>query len=169
MTLESDPSIRPIVLVVDDAPQNLSLMDDLLSDRYTVKVAASGARALRIARAEPPPDLILLDVMMPDVDGYAVCAELKADARTRDIPIIFVTAKSQVADEQRGFEAGAVDYITKPISPPIALARIRTHLALKSVSDFLVDRNQYLEQEVARRTADVQAAQETTVLALVAI
>ncbi len=169
MSDEYAASGRPVVLVVDDAPQNLALMDDLLSDRYTVKVAASGARALKIARGEPRPDLILLDVMMPDIDGYAVCNELKADERTRGIPVIFVTAKSQIADEQRGFEAGAVDYITKPISPPIALARIRTHLTLKAVSDFLVDRNSYLEQEVARRTEDVLAAQETTVLALASL
>jgi serine phosphatase RsbU (regulator of sigma subunit)/ActR/RegA family two-component response regulator len=146
-----------IILVVDDTPDNLSLMSGLLKEDYQVKVAPSGERALRIAQSERPPDLILLDVMMPEMDGYEVCRRLKADERTRDIPVVFLTAKSEVADETLGFSLGAVDYITKPISPPIVLARVRTHLAMKRVSDFLRDQNSFLESEVQRRTEELLA------------
>lgn len=146
-----------IILVVDDTPDNLSLMSGLLKQDYQVKVAPSGERALRIAQSERPPDLILLDVMMPEMDGYEVCRRLKADERTRDIPVVFLTAKSEVADETLGLSLGAVDYITKPISPPIVLARVRTHLALKRVSDFLRDQNTFLETEVQRRTEELLA------------
>src|ERR1700735_648615 len=102
---------RPLVLVVDDTPENLTLMADLLKGAYKVKVANSGEKALRIAVAAPPPDLILLDVMMPGLDGYEVCRQLKADPATRDIPIMFLTAKTETEDEQVGLELGAVDYI----------------------------------------------------------
>jgi putative two-component system response regulator len=160
---------KPLVLVVDDAPQNLSLMDDLLSDDYAIKVAPSGARALKIARGVPTPDLILLDVMMPEMDGYEVCRQLKADPKTCDIPVIFLTAKTQLADEQMGFSLGAVDYITKPISPPIVMARIRTHLALKAAATFLKDQNAYLESEIARRTEDLRLVEEATILAMTSL
>ena len=157
------------ILVVDDTPDNLTLMSGLLKDLYRVKVANGGERALRIAEGEDPPDLILLDVMMPDVDGYEVCRRLKADPRTRDIPVIFLTALSEVEDEMRGFELGAVDYITKPISPPLVQARVKTHLALKEVADFLKDKNAYLEEEVRRRTAEVTAIQDVTIHALASL
>ncbi|MES2128773.1 MAG: two-component system response regulator [Pseudomonadota bacterium] len=160
---------KPVVLVVDDTPENLSLMSDLLSDDYTVKVAPSGARALKIARSDTPPDLILLDIMMPEMDGYEVCRQLQADPKTAIVPIIFLTAKSQVEDEQRGFDLGAVDYITKPVSPPIVLARVKTHLALKASSDFLRDQNAYLEQEVERRTEEVRAVQDVTILTMASL
>jgi putative two-component system response regulator len=166
MTLLID---KPLILVVDDAPQNLSLMDDLLSDDYVVKVAPNGARALKIANGSPQPDLILLDVMMPDMDGYEVCRQLKANAKTQDIPVIFLTAKTQLADEQQGFSVGAVDYIAKPISPPILLARVRTHLMLKAASTFLKDKNAYLESEVLRRTEETRLVEEATVLALTSL
>ena len=154
------PEHKPVILVIDDAPQNLSLMDELLSDQYVVKVAPGGQRGLKIARNTPAPDLILLDVMMPDMDGYAVCRELKADPSTCDIPVIFLTAKTQLADEQQGFSVGAVDYIAKPISPPILLARVRTHLMLRQAANFLRDKNAYLEQEVVARTEEVRLVQE---------
>jgi len=157
------------VLVVDDSPDNLSLMSGLLKDEYRVKVANNGARALKIAQSERPPDLILLDVMMPCMDGYEVCRQLKDDARTRNIPIIFLTARSEAADEQLGLELGAVDYITKPISPSIVMARVRNHLRLKSVADFLRDKNEFLEQEVTRRTQEVMTIQEVTILALASL
>jgi putative two-component system response regulator len=159
------------VLVVDDTPDNLTLMSGLLKGLYRVKVANGGERALKIAFSPPPlaPDLILLDIMMPEVDGYEVCRRLKADARTRDIPVIFLTAKSEVDDETRGLEMGAVDYITKPISPPIVLARVKAHLALKQAADFLRDQNAYLEAEVRRRTAEVTAVQEVTIHALASL
>jgi putative two-component system response regulator len=117
---------KAIILVVDDTPDNLTLMSGLLKDNYLVKVANSGARALKIAQSETPPDLILLDIMMPEIDGYEVCRRLKADNKTRDIPIIFLTAKTEVIDETLGFELGASDYITKPISPPTPCDKTRT-------------------------------------------
>jgi putative two-component system response regulator len=160
---------KATILVVDDTPDNLALMSGLLKDDYKVKVANGGERALRIAQSDTPPDLILLDIMMPEVDGYEVCRQLKIDPRTRDIPIIFLTAKSEVADETYGLELGAVDYITKPISPPIVLARVKTHLAMKSVQDFLRDQNQFLDSEVQKRTAEVSAIQDVTILAMASL
>ncbi len=135
------------VLVVDDTPTNLTLMSDLLEGLYTVKVATGGARALKIARSDTPPDLILLDIMMPEIDGYEVCRQLQADERTRDIPIIFLTARNEASDEQFGLELGAVDYITKPISPPIVLARVKSHLTLKRLRDLDQVRLAMLNQE----------------------
>ena len=125
------------VLVVDDTPDNLSLMSGLLKDLYKVKVANNGEKALQIAASDTPPDLILLDIMMPGMDGYEVCTRLKADEKTRDIPVIFLTAKVEVEDETRGLGLGAVDYITKPVSPPIVLSRVRNHLELKTARDLL--------------------------------
>ena len=155
---------KSTILVVDDTPENLSLMSALLKDLYKVKVANHGDKSLKIAMSDKPPDLILLDIMMPDIDGYEVCRRLKANSGTRDIPVIFLTAKSEVEDEQRGLSLGAVDYITKPISPPILMARVATQLALKASADFLRDKNDFLEQEVARRTEEVMAIQDVTIL-----
>ncbi|MFZ4860348.1 MAG: response regulator [Desulfuromonadaceae bacterium] len=138
-------SKRSTVLVVDDTPDNLLLINGILCDRYNVKVATNGAKALRIARSDNPPDLILLDITMPGMDGYEVCRQLKSDARTRDIPVIFLTARAEVEDEKRGLELGAADYITRPISPPIVMARVRTHLDLKAAADSLRNKNQFLE------------------------
>ncbi|WP_271104101.1 two-component system response regulator [Pseudomonas tohonis] len=157
---------REVILVVDDTPDNLELMSELLMDRYRVKVAGSGAKALRIAAGNMRPDLILLDVMMPEMDGYEVCARLKADAATRDIPVIFLTARSEIADEQKGFDLGAVDYITKPISPPIVLARVKAQLQLKATADFLRDKSEYLELEVRRRTREIHHLHYATIEAL---
>jgi class 3 adenylate cyclase len=130
-------SSRATILVVDDTPDNLSLMSGLLKDKYHVKVASNGEKALRIAQSEHKPDLILLDIMMPQMDGYEVCRRLQQDPNTRDIPVIFLTAKSQPEDEAMGIGLGAVDYIIKPISPPIVLARVRNHLALTERSVIL--------------------------------
>lgn len=162
---------KPIatVLVVDDTPDNLSLMGSLLHEHYHVKVANQGEKALKIAQGSPPPDLVLLDIMMPGIDGYEVCRRLKAHAATRDIPVIFLTARSEVEDERLGLALGAVDYITKPISPPILLARVATHLALKASSDFLRDKSTYLEREVALRTLEVQAIQDVTIMAMTSL
>ncbi len=157
------------ILVVDDTPDNLVLMTGLLRDTYRVKVANRGEKAIKIAASDPAPDLILLDIMMPGLDGYEVCRQLKAEPKTREIPIIFLTAKSQIEDETRGLEMGAVDYITKPISPPIVMARVKNHLALKSANDFLRDQNAYLEAEVRRRTAEVTAVQDVTIHALASL
>jgi class 3 adenylate cyclase len=137
---------RPTILVVDDTPQNLSMMSDLLEQLYTVKLAPSGARALKIVTTNPP-DLILLDIMMPEMDGYEVCRQLKANPVWRDIPVIFVTAMTENENEEKGLALGAVDYITKPISPSIMMARVRNQLTLKFAANVLRQQNQLLEQE----------------------
>ncbi|MEC5387776.1 two-component system response regulator [Uliginosibacterium sp. H3] len=170
-TLEEGLNLAPrhTVLLVDDTADNLTLMSDLLKDIYKVKVANSGEKALRIAQSGMPPDLILLDIMMPEMDGYQVCSALKSDARTRDIPVIFLTAKSNPDDERMGLELGAVDYLTKPISPPIALARVRNHLLLKASADFLRDKSAFLEQQVEQRTREVMAIQDVTILAMASL
>ena len=157
------------VLVVDDTPENLTLMGALLRDHFMVKVANNGEKALKIAMSDTPPDLVLLDIMMPGTDGYEVCRRLKATAATRDIPVIFLTARSDPDDERMGLALGAVDYITKPISPPILLARVNTHLALKATADFLRDKSAYLEREVALRTLEVQAIQDVTIMAMTSL
>jgi len=136
------------ILVVDDTPANLTLMTGLLQDSYHVRAAISGEKALKIALSDNPPDLILLDIMMPEMDGYEVCRRLKADANSRDIPIIFLTAMSEAADEEKGLSLGAVDYITKPISPPITLARIQTHIALYQQKKALIESQRALATEL---------------------
>lgn len=123
------PPEKPAVLVVDDTPDNILLVSDLLRDDYTVKVATSGAKALQICRSHPP-DLVLLDIMMPGMDGFEVMRRLREDPATAGIPVIFLTALADVRHEEQGFALGAVDYITKPISPPTLLARVRSHAAL---------------------------------------
>ncbi|MCK9390709.1 MAG: two-component system response regulator [Syntrophales bacterium] len=160
---------KPTILVVDDTPDNLSLMSGLLKDLYKVKIANNGERALKVALTGTPPDLILLDIMMPVMDGYETCRHLKSYSETRDIPVIFLTAKAEVEDEMQGFELGAVDYITKPISPPVVLARVQTHLQLKRVRDYLKNQNEFLEAEVQRRTKEVVAVQEVTILAMASL
>lgn len=159
----------PTVLVVDDTPDNLAMMAELLGERYRVKVANSGERALKAMQAEALPDLVLLDIMMPGMDGYEVCRQLKADAQTRHIPVIFLTARADIDDECQGLQLGAVDYITKPIVAPIVLARVATHLALKASSDFLRSKSAYLEREVALRTLEVQAIQDVTIMAMTSL
>lgn len=126
----------PVVLVVDDTPANLSLLSNILKDLYNIKVANNGEKALELAFAAPP-DLILLDVMMPEMDGYTVCRLLKENPATQDVPILFLTAKSQAEDEELGLSLGAMDYIHKPISPPIIRARVQNHLNLKLHTDQL--------------------------------
>jgi putative two-component system response regulator len=160
---------KQTVLVVDDTPDNLTLMSGLLKDKYKVKIANNGERALKVALTGTPPDIILLDIMMPVMDGYEACRQLKANPETRDIPVVFLTAKAEVEDEMKGFELGAVDYITKPISPPIVLARVHTHLQLKKVRDYLKDQNEFLETEVEQRTKEVVAVQEVTILAMASL
>ena len=146
------------ILVVDDTPENLQLIHGLLKNDYRIKVASRGEVALKIASTLPLPDLILLDIMMPEMDGYEVCRRLKADSMTAEIPVIFLTAKSEVEDEEKGFASGCVDYITKPVSPPILRARVRTHLLLKGARDYLKDKNAYLEEELERRLRQRLAA-----------
>jgi len=137
---------KPTILIVDDTPSNIAVLSNILTD-YNVKAANNGAKALEIATRYRP-DIILLDIMMPEMDGYNVCTRLKRDFRTKNIPVIFVTARDEVTDETRGFELGAVDYITKPVSPPVVLARVRTHLKL-------YDQNRVLEDLVRERTREL--------------
>jgi signal transduction histidine kinase/HPt (histidine-containing phosphotransfer) domain-containing protein len=151
---------KATILLVDDTPDHLSLLSCGLKEKYKVKVATCGIKALNIAKSETPPDLILLDIMMPGMDGYEVCRQLKLDQRTMHIPVIFLTAKSDLEHEEIGLEIGAVDYIAKPVCLPLVMARIKNHLALKSLADFLRDRNSYLELEVARRTHEVIVSRE---------
>jgi putative two-component system response regulator len=160
---------RPVVLVVDDTADNLIVMSELLSDLYRTKVANSGERALRVAATEPKPDLILLDVTMPGIDGHEVCRRLKRDSATRDIPVMFLTARSSPEDERLGLDLGALDYITKPISPPVVLARVRNHLQLKQLADMQRDHNAFLEAEVSRRTSDLRAIQDVTIVAMASL
>lgn len=157
------------ILVVDDTPDNLMLITNLLKDRYRVKVANNGEKALRILQEDPLPDLILLDIMMPGLSGHQVAKQLKQDKRTFDIPIIFLTALAATDDEIYGLELGAADYITKPISPPRVLARVETQLKIKAASDFLRDQNEFLEQEVQRRTREVIAIQDVTIHAMASL
>ena len=159
------PKIHTI-LVVDDSPDNIILMSRLLKDHYRTKIATNGEKALKIASSDDPPDLILLDVVMPYMDGYEVCQELKKNPKTSRIPVIFLTAKTDIEDEKRGFEVGAVDYITKPVSAPLVLARVKTHLLLKDSRDFLIDKNQFLEHEIYKRTQEIIAIQDVTIIAM---
>ncbi len=163
-------SHRPLILVVDDAPESIEpIVDCLQRADFRTRIATSGNRALQLASSKPVPDLILLDVSMPDMDGYEVCSQLMNDPVTANIPVIFLTIRNEEMDEQLGFDAGAVDYITKPISPPIVLARVKTQLQLKAAADFLKDQNAYLEQEVASRTREITAIQDVTILAMASL
>ncbi|MFM5818397.1 HD-GYP domain-containing protein [Aeromonas sanarellii] len=157
------------ILVVDDTPDNLMLMAELLKDKYRVKLANNGEKALRILAGDPLPDLILLDIMMPGLSGLQVAEQLQQDARTRHIPIIFLTSMAAVESELQGLALGAVDYITKPISPSRVLARVETQIKLKAAADFLRDQNDFLEQEVQRRTREVVAIQEVTIQAMASL
>lgn len=128
---------RTTLLVVDDMPENLALMSSILKDDYKVKVANCGEKALVIASSDSPPSLILLDIMMPGMDGYEVCRQLGKNEKTKDIPVIFITSKSATEDEAKGFALGAVDYITKPLVYLIVLARVKTHLQIKRKTNLL--------------------------------
>lgn len=136
-------SDNKLVLIVDDTPTNIGVISGVLNGLYKTKVATNGEKALVLASASEKPDLILLDVMMPGMDGYEVCRRLKANPLTRDIPVIFLTAKTDAVDEENGFEVGAVDYIHKPFSAPLVLARVKTQLALRAaLSEAHAARNQ---------------------------
>ena len=156
-------------MIVDDEPGNINILSELLMTEYQIRVAKNGEKALQIIMSEDRPDLILLDVMMPGMDGYEVCRRIKGNPETQDISVIFLTSKSKVKDEEKGFNLGAVDYITKPISPPIVLARVMNQLQLKKVRDFLIDKNEFLEQEVSRRTKEVAHIQDVTIFALASL
>jgi len=142
----SNSEDKKLILLVDDAPSNIQVAREILKDIYKTRVATSGAKALELVKVAPPPDLILLDVMMPEMDGYEVCNRLKADPSTRDIPVIFLTAKTEAEDETKGFGVGAVDYIHKPFSPPVVMARVQTHLNLRDTREQLAREKRLVDQ-----------------------
>lgn len=154
------------VLVVDDTKDNLTVIGELLEPHYRVRLALSGERALKVAQLDPRPDLILLDVMMPEMDGYAVLERLRAIPATSKIPVIFVTAMNTMEDEEKGLRLGAVDYVTKPIRPAILLARVHTHIELKQARNWLEDQNGYLEGEVSRRMWENELIKDISLNAL---
>ena len=159
---------QPSILVIDDTPGNLSLLNQLLREHYRVRLANSGPRGLELA-AMAPPDLILLDIMMPDMDGYQVFQRLQSDPATRRIPVIFLTAKVGAEDEERGLAMGAVDFIHKPIAPSVVLARVRTHLQIRHWQTFLEDKSAWLQQEVESRVCEVFRLQEATIRVMVSL
>jgi putative two-component system response regulator len=160
---------RDTVLVIDDSPEIIAIINALLKNDYRIKAANGGEKGLLLANSEPRPDLILLDIMMPDVNGHEVCSRLKADRATRDIPVIFLTAMNNEADEEAGFALGAVDYIAKPISGAILRARVKTHLSMKLASDFIKDKNIFLVGEVGKRAKELEFIQDVTILALASL
>ncbi len=154
------------ILIVDDSPENLLVLSELLRPQYRVLAATSGEGALRVAGNAPRPDLILLDVMMPGMDGYSVLTRLRDNPVTRDIPVVFLTALTDAGDEERGLALGAVDYITKPIKPAVVLARVRTQLEAQQARDWMKNQNAVLEAEVARRMAENDLTQRVSIQAL---
>ena len=140
---------KKILLLVDDEPSNIQVVNSILKDFYKIRIATNGAKALELVKVAPPPDLILLDVMMPGMDGYEVCTALKADPHTHDIPVIFLTGKTETEDETRGFDVGAVDYIHKPFSPAVVRARVQTHLALRGIRQQLAAQLLAIQKELA--------------------
>ena len=168
-SLPESPSALPTILVVDDTKENLTVIGQLLRPHYQVRIANSGQRALQVAQTDPVPDLILLDVMMPEMDGYAVLRALRGIESTQHIPVIFVTALDAAADEELGLSLGAVDYVTKPIQPAVLLARVRTHLELKNARDRLANQNAYLDAEVRRRMAENELIKDFSLHALASL
>jgi putative two-component system response regulator len=155
------------ILIVDDVPKNLYVLGELLKGGgYTVRAANSGAAALRMAEQDPPPGLILLDIMMPEMDGFAVLRQLRANPVTEDIPVVFLTALSDKDNEERGLSLGAADYITKPFQSTVVLARVRTQLEAKWARDWLQDRNALLDAEVQRRMRENDLIQTISIRAL---
>ena len=162
-----DPT--PRILLVDDEPINVKVLVDLLRPSYELIVAKNGRQALECLQDSPLPDLALLDVMMPEMNGLELCRRMKADSRTAEIPIIFISALGQIHDEMSGFDLGGVDYITKPISPPIVMARVRTHVALRKAQQELARQNVTLEEIVAARTRELGLTQDATIRALASL
>ena len=153
---------KPKVLIVDDTPENIQVLMGTLKDAYAIVAAVNGEKALKMAGADPPPDLILLDIMMPGMDGFEVCQRLKADTNTQDIPVIFLSALDDTVNKVKGFEMGAVDYISKPFQPEEVIVRVNTHLTINRLKQSLAEKNrelqsynQLLEEKVKERTAEL--------------
>lgn len=160
--------MRKTILAVDDTPTNIDVVKAVLGDQYAIMAAINGPLALKILSKQVP-DLILLDIMMPEMDGYEVCRQIKANERTRDVPVIFLTAKSDARDEAMGLSLGAVDYITKPISPAILKERVKNHLMLKEARDILAQQNAVLEQKVIERTKQLEEMQDVAMVSMGAL
>lgn len=160
---------RPIVLVVDDSPDSVLLLTETLKDKYRTKIATSGAAAMKAALRQPQPDIILMDVVMPEMDGFELCKSLKQLPNVAGTPIIFITGKIQPEEEAHGLAIGAVDYITKPISQPVVLARIATHLKLVNAQRTLLSHNEQLEEMVRQRTKELAKVQDATIAAMAAL
>ena len=154
---ESD--VRPTILAVDDAPENLMIMESILAKYYSLKSFNDSSKALDYAFANPP-DLILLDIMMPKIDGFEICRRLKADARLSDVPVIFITSKTDIEDEERGFSVGASDFIHKPISAPIVAARVKTHIKIKFMLDYLRYENTHLQKSAEDTSTELATLKE---------
>ena len=144
----TEVSDKKILLLVDDEPANIKIVNSILKDEYKIRVATNGVKALELGTATPLPDLILLDVVMPEMDGYEVCTRLKSVSSTKDIPVVFLTGQTETSDETRGFEVGAVDYIHKPFSPAVVQARVHTHLALRGVRKQLAQQLDTIKKEL---------------------
>ncbi len=157
---------RNIILIVDDVSENINVIKNVFKDIYKIKAATSGERAIELAKSEEKPDLILLDIIMPNMNGYETIKVLKSNPDTADIPVIFLTSKTESEDEKTGFDLGAVDYITKPINPAVLFARVDTHLQLKKMRDELLEKNRYLEDEVEKRTREISIIQDVTIFAM---
>ena len=164
------------ILMIDDDLATLEVINESLRSHFRTRIATRGGKGLELARLSPAPDLVLLDLELPDMNGYQVCSALKHDATTADIPVIFLSSHSDIADITRGLELGAVDYVPKPVAPPILLARVRTQLRLREAQIHLADRNLHLESLVSERTRDLEAktqdlerSQELTIVALGAV
>ena len=149
----------PRILVVDDAPENLMVMESVLSKDYSLNMFDDSGKALEYAFANPP-DLILLDVMMPEIDGFEICRRLKAKPELADVPVIFITAKTDIEDEERGFSVGASDFIHKPISAPIVAARVRTHIKIKFLLDYLKYENTHLQKSAEHSSVELATLRE---------
>jgi len=150
---------HPKILVVDDAPENLMIMESILSDDYSLKLINDSSEALEYAFANPP-DLILLDVMMPKIDGFEICRRLKANTKLSDVPVIFITSKTDIEDEERGFSVGASDFIHKPISAPIVTARVKTHIKIKFMLDILRIENAHLQENAEHSSTELGILKE---------
>ena len=156
-----------VILIIDDSPENLSVMGELLQNSgYRVKVANGGHAGLKLAEQAPKPSLILLDIMMPEMDGHDVMRQLRSNEQTCDIPVIFLTAQDNDEDEERAFDAGIADYILKPIKPPVVLARVRSQLLVRQARGWLQDQNNALEAEIERRMRENEMIQAVSIRAL---
>jgi putative two-component system response regulator len=169
MQSDNRESRMKTILLIDDDPTTLEVINACLLSQYQTRIATRGQRGLELARLEPRPDLVLLDLELPDLHGYEICRTLKSDPLTAAIPVIFLSSHGDSADIISGLELGAVDYVSKPVLPPILLARIRTQLRLREAQIHLADRNVHLESLVNERTRDLQQIEELTIGALGAV